>query len=61
MMCPPGDNKITDFTLHDMVILFIEEGVEEEVEVEGEEGGFRKDEWTDLMEDSAEDMVKVIM
>ena len=28
-MCPPGDKETTDFTLHDMVILFIEEEVEE--------------------------------
>ena len=60
-MCPPGDNRTTDVTLHNMVILFIEVEVEEEVGIEEEEGGFRKGEWTDLMEDSAEDMVKVIM
>ena len=58
-MCSPGDKKTTDFTLHDMVILFIEEEVEEEVE-EGE-NGYRKGKWTDLMEDLAKDMVKVTM
>ena len=58
-MCLPGDKETTDFTLCDMVILFIEE--EEEVEVEEGESGFRKGKWTDLMEDLAEDMVKVII
>ena len=53
MMCPPGDKETTDFTLHDMVILSIEEEVEEG------ESGFRKGKWIDLMEDSAEEMVKV--
>ena len=43
------------------VIVFIEEEVEEEVEVEEGESGFRKGKWIDLMEDSAEDMVKVII
>ena len=56
MMCPPGDNKTTDFTLHDMEILFIEEEVEEEEE----EGGFRKGKWTDLMEDLTE-VVEIII
>ena len=42
MMCPPGDKEIIDFTLHDMVILSTEEEVEEELEVEEEESGFRK-------------------
>ena len=44
-----------------MVILFIEEQVEEEVEVEEGESGFKKGKQIDLMEDLAEDMVKVIM
>ena len=45
MMCPPGDKETTDFTHLNMVILFIEGEVEEEVEeVEEEESGFRKDE-----------------
>ena len=59
-MLPPGDKEITDFTLCDMVILFTEE-VEEEVEVEEGESGFRKGKWIDLMEDSEEDMFKVII
>ena len=42
MMYPPGDKEITDFTPLDMVILSTEEEVEEEVEVEEEEIGFRK-------------------
>ena len=60
-MCPPGDKETIDFTLHDMVILSTEEEVEEEVEVEEGESGFRKGKWIDLVEDSAEDMVKVIL
>ena len=61
MMCPPGVKETTDFTLCDMVILFIEEEVEEEVEVEEGESGFRKGKCIDLMEDSAEDMAKIII
>ena len=57
MMCPPGDKETTDFTLCDMVIL----STEEEVEVEEGESGFRKGKWIDLMEDSEEDMFKVII
>ena len=60
-MCPPGDKETIDFTLHDMVILSTEEEVEEEVEVEEGESGFRKGKWIDLMEDLVEDMVKVII
>ena len=55
MICPPGDKETTDFTLHNTVILFIEEEVEEG------ESGFRKGKWIDLMEDLAEEMVKVII
>ena len=55
-MYPPGEKETIDFTLHDMVIL----STEEEVEVEQGESGFRRGKWTDLMEDSAEDMLKVI-
>ena len=51
-MYPPGDKEIKDFTPLDMVILSTEEEVEEEVEVEEEENGFRKDRWIDPMEDS---------
>ena len=43
-----------------MVILFTEEEVEEEVEVEEDENGFRKDRWIDLMEDSEEDTPRVM-
>ena len=61
MMCPPGAKETTDFTHLDMVILFIEEEVEEEVkEVEEEESGFRKGEWKDPM-DLVEEMVKIII
>ena len=41
-----------------MVIPSIEE--EEEVEVEEDENGFRKDKWIDLMEDSEEDSPRVM-
>ena len=41
----------------DMVIL----STEEEVEVEEEESGFRKDRWIDLMEDSEGDFPKVVI
>ena len=58
MMCPTGDKETTDFTHLSMVILSTEEEVEE---VEEGESGFRKNKWTDLMEDSAEDMVRIIM
>ena len=61
MMYPPGDKEITDFTPFDMVILSTEEEVEEEVEVEEEENGFRKGRWIDLMEDSEGDIPKVII
>ena len=61
MMCPPGDKETINFTLHDMVILSIKEEVEEEVEVEEGESGFRKGKWIDLMDDLAEEMVKVII
>ena len=61
MMCPPGDKKTTDFTHLDMVILFIEEGVEEEAEEVGEEeSGFRKGKWKDPM-DLVEEMVEIII
>ena len=56
MMYPPGDKEITDFTLFNMVILSTEEEAEEEVEVEEDVNGFRRDRWIDLMEDSEEDI-----
>ena len=60
MMYPPGDREITDFTHLDTEILFIEEGVEEEVEeVEEEESGFRKGRWKDLMEVLVGEMVEI--
>ena len=43
-----------------MVILSTEEEVEEELEVEEDENGFRKDRWIDLMEDSEEDTPRVM-
>ena len=61
MMYPPGDKEIIDFTPLNMVILSTEEEVEEEVEVEEEENGFRKDRWIDLMEDSEEDIPRVMV
>ena len=61
MMYPPGDKEIIDFTPLDMVILSTEEEVDEEVEVEEEESGFRKDRWIDLMEDLEGDIPKVII
>ena len=61
MMYPPGDKEITDFTPLDMVILSTEEEVEEEVEVEEEENGFRKDRWIDLMEDLEGDIPREMM
>ena len=61
MMYPPGDKEITDFTLLNMVILSTEEEVEEEVEVEEGESGFKKDKWIDLIEDLEGDIPKVII
>ena len=43
-----------------MVIPSTEEEVEEEVEVEEDENGFRKDKWIDLTEDSEEDSPRVM-
>ena len=51
-----GDKGIIDFTPLDMVIL----STEEEVEVEEDESGFRKDRWIDLMVDSEEDTPRVM-
>ena len=49
-----------DYRLYplDMVILFTEEEIEEEVEED--ENGFRKDRWIDLMEDLEEDIPRVM-
>ena len=43
-----------------MVIPSTEGEVEEEVEVEEDENGFKKDKWIDLMEDSEENSPKVM-
>ena len=61
MMYPPGDKEITDFTPLNMVILSTEEEVEEKVEVEEEENGFRKDRWIDQMEDLEGDIPRVMV
>ena len=52
-----------DYRLYplNMVILSTEEEVEEEVEVEEDMSGFRKDKWIDLMEDLEEDIPRVII
>ena len=55
-----GDKGIIDFTPLNMVILSTEEEVEEEIEVEEDENGFRKDKWIDLMEDLEEDTPRVM-
>ena len=55
MMYLHGDKEIIDFTPLDMVIPSKEEEVEEEVEVEEDENGFKKDKWIDQMEDLGED------
>ena len=51
-----------DYRLYplNMVVLSTEEEVEEEVEGEEDENGFRKDRWIDLMEDSEEDTPRVM-
>ena len=43
-----------------MVILSIEEEVEEEVEVEEDENGFKRDKWIDHMEDLEEESPRVM-
>ena len=61
MMYPPGDKEIIDFTPLNMVILSTEGEIEEEVEVEEEDNGFRKGRWIDLMEDSERDIPRVMV
>ena len=56
MMYLHGDKETIDFTPLDMVIL----STEEEVEVEEDENGFKKDKWIDLMEDLEEDSPRVM-
>ena len=60
MMYLHRDKETIDFTPLDMVILSTEEEVEEEVEVEEDENGFKKDKWIDLMEDLEEDSPRVM-
>ena len=55
MMYLHGDKEILDFTPLDTVIPSTEEEGEEEVEVEEDENGFKKDKWIDQMEDLEED------
>ena len=57
MMYPPGDKEIIDFTPLNMAIL----STEEEVEVEEEEHGFRKERWIDQMEDSEGNIPRVMV
>ena len=53
-----GDKETIDFTPLDMVIPSTEE--EEEVEVEEDENGFKKDKWIDQMVDLEEDSLVVM-
>ena len=55
MMYLHGDKEIIDFTPLNMVTPSTEEEVEEKVEVEEDENGFKKDKWIDPMEDLEED------
>ena len=55
MMYLHGDKGTIDFTPFNMVTPSTEEEVEEEVEVEEDENGFKKDQWIDQMEDWGED------
>ena len=56
MMYLHGDKETIDFTPLDMVIL----STEEEVEVEEDENGFKRDKWIDHMEDSEEESPRVM-
>ena len=60
MMFVHGDKEIIDFTPLDMVIPCTKEEVEEEVEVEEDMNGFKRDKWIDLMEDLGEDFPVVM-
>ena len=55
MMYLHGDKEIIDFMPLNTVIPSTEEEVEEEVEVEEDENGFKKDKWIDQVEDLEED------
>ena len=56
MMYLHGDKETIDFTPLDMVI----PSIKEEVEVEEDVNGFKKDKWIDQMEDSEEDSPRVM-
>ena len=56
MMYLHGDKETIDFTLLDMVIL----STEEEVEVEEDENGFKRDKWIDHIKDSEEESPRVM-
>ena len=58
MMYLHGDKETIDFTPLNMVILSTEE--EEEVEVEEDENGFKRDKWIDHMEDLEEESPRVM-
>ena len=60
MMYLLGNKEIIDFTPLNMVILSTEEEVEEEVEVEEDENGFKRDKWIDQMEDLEEETPRVM-
>ena len=60
MMYLHGDKETIDFTPLDMVIPSTEEEVEEEIEVEEDENGFKKDKWIDQMVDLEEDSPMVM-
>ena len=60
MMYLHGDKETIDFTPLDMVILSTEEEAEEEVEVEEDENGFKRDKQIDHMEDSEEESPRVM-
>ena len=56
MMYLHGDKEIIDFTPLNMVI----PSTEEEVEVEEDANGFKKDKWIDQMDDLEEDSPMVM-
>ena len=58
MMYLHGNKETIDFTPLDMVIPSTEGEVEEEVEVEEDKSGFKRDKWRDQMEDLEEDSLR---
>ena len=56
MMYLHGDKETIDFTPLDMVI----HSTEEEVEVEEDESGFKRDKWRDQMEDLEDNSPRVM-